>query len=80
MQDAKFKEKEHSKKWEADRGQEPDGFEWEAEGIGRIVVTPHTTDLDFTVEGYRFKAHLTKEVSYFGTIYLCENERKSELS
>lgn len=45
------------------RGVEPEGFEWEANGIGRIVFTPHVTEIDFTVEGYNFKALLTEEVS-----------------
>lgn len=48
-----------------ERGVEPEGFKWEADGIGNIVVTAHVTDFDFTVEGYNFKAHLTKEVSFF---------------
>ncbi|KAG0603364.1 hypothetical protein M758_10G087700 [Ceratodon purpureus] len=60
--DAKFTTKEHDEEWDDNRGEEPEGFEWEANGIGRISVTPHVTDLDFTVEGYRFKAHLTKEL------------------
>ena len=64
-QDAKFTTKEHDEEWDDNRGEEPEGFEWEANGIGRISVTPHVTDLDFTVEGYRFKAHLTKEVCNF---------------
>ena len=61
-QDAKFSEKENDQEWGANRGEEPESFEWEVDGVGKIIVTPHTTDLDFTVEGYTFKAHLTKEV------------------
>lgn len=63
IQDAKFKRSENYQVREDKRGVEPEGFEWEADGIGRIVFTPHVTDIDFTVEGYNFKAHLTKEVS-----------------
>ena len=62
LQDAKFSEKENDQEWGENRGEEPEGFEWEVNGVGKIIVTPHTTDLDFTVEGYTFKAHLTKEV------------------
>jgi hypothetical protein len=61
-QDAKFTKKEIDEEWGDNRGEKPEGFEWEANGTGRISVTPHVTDLDFTVEGYHFKAHLTKEV------------------
>ena len=61
-QDAKFTKKENGQEWGDNRGEEPEGFEWQANGIGRITVTPHVTDLDFTVDGYRFKAHLTNEV------------------
>lgn len=60
--DAKFKRSENYQVREDKRGVEPEGFEWEADGIGRIVFTPHVTDIDFTVEGYNFKAHLTKEL------------------
>lgn len=59
-QDAKFMKKEIDQEWGDSRGEEYEGFEWEANGIGRIVVTPRVTDLDFTVEGYHFTAHLTK--------------------
>lgn len=62
IQDAKFTKKENHEEWGDKRGEKPEGFEWEANGIGRFIVTPHNVDLDFTVEGYHFKAHLTKEV------------------
>lgn len=61
IQDAKFTKKEQDEEWE-NKGEKPEGFEWEANGVGRISVTPHVTDVECTVEGYTFKAHLTKEV------------------
>lgn len=63
IQDAKF-----TRSGNAQRGAEPEGFKWEANGIGSIVVTPHVTAFDFTVEGYNFKAHLTKEVSLLSRV------------
>jgi hypothetical protein len=60
--DAKFLRKENDEQWGDDKGERPEGFEWDAGEIGRFVVTPHNIDLDFTVEGYHFKAHLTKEL------------------
>lgn len=59
--DAKFTKKEQDEEWE-NKGEKPEGFEWEANGVGRISVTPHVTDVECTVEGYTFKAHLTKEL------------------
>ena len=64
IQDAKFTRSGNAQECR-ERGAEPEGFKWEANGIGSIVVTPHVTVFDFTVEGYNFKAHLTKEVSLF---------------
>ncbi|CAK9201296.1 unnamed protein product [Sphagnum troendelagicum] len=43
-------------------GLEPRGFEWIANGIGALKVKPHSINVDFMVQGYRFKANLTKEV------------------
>lgn len=63
LQDAGFKRRTND-----ERGFEPEGFEWEAKGIGRIVFTPHVTDIDFTVENYNFRAHLTKEVTKNSTV------------
>ena len=62
IQDAKFTRNRNAQEC-GERNVEPEGFRWEANGIGSIVVTPHVTEFDFTVEGYHFKAHLTKEVS-----------------
>ena len=70
IQDAKFTRNEKAEEHRKERGVEPQGFRWEADGIGSVVVTPHVTDFDFTVEGYNFKAHLTKEVGLFPFVKL----------
>ncbi|KAG0610707.1 hypothetical protein M758_7G085500 [Ceratodon purpureus] len=59
--DAKFTRNRNAQEC-GERNVEPEGFRWEANGIGSIVVTPYVTEFDFTVEGYHFKAHLTKEM------------------
>jgi hypothetical protein len=45
-------------------GLEPRGFEWIANGIGALKVKPHSINVDFVVQGYRFKANLTKEAEF----------------
>jgi hypothetical protein len=61
--DARFVEVETEEDWDQeDLGLEPRGFHWIANGVGSLKAKPHSIDLDFTVEGYHFKAHLTKEV------------------
>jgi hypothetical protein len=45
-------------------GLEPRGFEWIANGIGTLKVKPHSINVDFVVQGYRFKANLTKEAEF----------------
>ncbi len=41
-QDAKFSEKENDQEWGANRGEDPEGFEWEVDGVGKSLshLTP----------------------------------------
>ncbi|KAL2610895.1 hypothetical protein R1flu_022587 [Riccia fluitans] len=41
---------------------EPVGFEWVAPALGRLKITANQIELDMTVKGYKFKAHLTDEI------------------